>query len=137
MSLHCAITTNFDEAADMSCWHYFFNTYIWFSNSMSATCSSSHKLTLVMFLILFSFSSYFWTSLVLFCLIALGFISLLALPYAALLPICLFSFLAEFDNFTSAFSVSCTDQCKVSIKDNGHVILHMVVLTAQITDHCF
>ena len=65
------------------------------------------------------------------------FISLLALPYAALLPICLFSFLAEFDNFTSAFSVSCTDQCKVSIKDNGHVILHMVVLTAQITDHCF
>ena len=73
MSLHSsAITTNFDEAADISCWHYFFYTYIWFSNSMSATCSSSHKLTLVMFLILFSFSSYFWTSLVLFCLIALG-----------------------------------------------------------------
>ena len=39
--------------------------------------------------------------------------------------------------FTSEFSLSYTDLCKVSTEDSDHVISVMVVLIAQIEGNCF
>ena len=39
--------------------------------------------------------------------------------------------------FASEFSLSCTDQCKVSTEDSDHVLSYMVVLTAEIEGNCF
>ena len=48
VSLHSGfIIINFDEAADMQCWHYFSDTYFWFGYLVDVTCSRSQQLTLV------------------------------------------------------------------------------------------
>ena len=39
----------FDEAADMQCWHYFSHTYFWFGHLVGMACSRSQELTLVVF----------------------------------------------------------------------------------------
>ena len=39
MSLHFSfIIIDFDAAADMQCWHYFFYTYYWFGYLVRVTC---------------------------------------------------------------------------------------------------
>ena len=51
------------------------------------------------------------------------FVTLLAPPYAALLRTCPYCFqLNLIVQFTSKFSLSCTDLCKVSTEDSDHVI---------------
>ena len=58
VSLHSGfIIIDFDEAADMQCWHYFFHTYIWFGYLVRMTCSRLQELTLVVFFTKFVLSS--------------------------------------------------------------------------------
>ena len=39
-------------------------------------------------------------------------------------------------SFTSAFSLSCTDLCKVSTEDSDHGIPYIAILIAEIEGHC-
>ena len=39
--------------------------------------------------------------------------------------------------FTSEFSLSCFDLCKVSTEDSDHVILKMIILIAEIEGNYF
>ena len=66
------------------------------------------------------------------------FFALLASPYAVLLRTCPYLFwLNLIVQFTSEFSLSCADLCKVSTEDGDHVISQMVVLIAEIEGNCF
>ena len=66
------------------------------------------------------------------------FVALLALPYAVLVRTCLICFwLNLIVQFTSEFSLSCTDLCKLNTEDSDHVISQMVVLIAAIEGNCF
>ena len=40
---------DFDEVADMQCWHHFSYTHFWFEHLVSMTCSRLQELTLVVF----------------------------------------------------------------------------------------
>ena len=43
------IIIDFDEVADMKCWHYYSCTYFWFAYIVDVICSRSQELTLVVF----------------------------------------------------------------------------------------
>ena len=106
------------EAADMQCWHYFSYTYFWFGYLASVTCSRSQDLTCFLCIICSPLSKsrsilpiapgllHSWHHLMLFCF--------------AVALICFWINLIV--QFSSEFSLSCIDLCKVSTEDSYHII---------------
>ena len=85
---------DFDEAADMQCWHCFSYSYFWFGYLVGVTCFRSQELTLVV-LICSRFITF--EKVTLYSSYCAWFVVLLASPYGALLHTCSYLFLAQFN----------------------------------------
>ena len=108
VSLHSGfIIIDFDEAADMLCLIFFLLLIFWFGYLVSVTCSRLHELTLVHNL---------RASQALFLPICAQISVLLASPYAVLFRTGFCFWVRVTVHFTSPFSLSCTELCKVSTR---------------------
>ena len=130
-SLHSGfIITDFDEAADMQCWHYLSHTKFWFGylNWCDLFQVTGTEASCVLYIICSQFINFKQVSL---C-------SAYCVWFFALLAFSLICFwLNLIVQFTSEFSLSCADLCKVSTEESDYVISQMIVLIAEIEGNCF
>ena len=127
MSCHSGvIIIDFDEVPEHALLAIFSWYPFWFGNSVGVIYSRSQELTQVVS------SSYFNRvtsySVWLHCY---RYFMRFRFPYAFV------HFWQSLLVFTTAYSFSCTNLCKVSLGDISHVILQTVVLTAEIWGHHF
>ena len=110
----------------------------WFGYLVGVTGSTLQELTLVVSLHnLFQFITFEQVRLY-FCLLCLVYciVDITLRCFASYMTLFVF-WLSLIAQFTAAFSLGCTDLCKVGTEDSDHVISWMVVLIAEIEGHCF
>ena len=98
MSLHSNFfIIDFDEAADMQCWHYFSYTYFWCKYLVGMTCSqvTGTDASCILYIICSQFITF--EQVTLYSAYCAWFVALLASPDTVLLRACLIFVLAQFD----------------------------------------
>ena len=120
------IIIDFDEVREQALLKIFFWYTFWFGNSVGVIYSRSQELTLVVSSSYFNQVTSYSVWLHCYC-----YFMRFRFPYTFV------HFWQSLLVFTTGYSFSCTDLCKVSLGVISHVILQTVVLTAEILGHHF